>query len=412
MFLFIFEVFNPDKMNKMLTNPISKPRIVVVDALRGLALTGILLLHSLEHFDFYWPPQFNPEILGGIDKVLRDVIFFLFAGKSYAIFSVLFGFSFFIQMRGQERRGIDFRGRFVWRLIILLALGYIHSLIYVGDILRIYALMGLPLIFFYKVPTKFLVAVAAILLLHVTRFYELIYSFVNPEFIIQRDWGDWGTAFQTFCSGSFGDVFRHNSGLAFIMIVKWTIASARVYQLFGLFVIGMILGRIGFFEKSENNKPLLWRLLVLGLTCLIIFQLISHFLPTLIGSNDTQKSLITELAGIFSNLSILTMWIGGFMLLYYRFRSAGIFTALSQYGRMSLTSYVMQPLVGVPLFYGYGLALYQYLGDTLSFLYAILFWVFQMWFCQIWFKNYKYGPLEWFWRALTFFDFRLPNKLK
>ena len=397
-------------MNKTLTNPISKPRIVVVDALRGLALTGILLLHALEHFDFYWPAQYNPAALSGLDNIMHDVIFFLFAGKSYAIFSVLFGFSFFIQMQGQERRGVDFRGRFVWRLVILLVLGYLHRLVYMGDILMIYAIMGLPLIFFYKVPTKFLIAVAAILLLHITRIYELVYSFINPDFVIQRDWGDWGTAFQTFCNGSFFDVLKHNSASGFITVVKWTVASARVYQLFGLFVVGMILGRIGFFEKSAENKRPLWIMLSGGVIGMIVFQLISRFLPVIIEMNDTQKSLIIELAGIFTNLSILTIWISGFMLLYYRFEKAGIFTALSQYGRMSLTSYVMQPLIGVPLFYGYGLALYQYLGNTLSFLYAALFWVFQIWFCQVWFKKYKYGPLEWFWRALTFFNFRLSNK--
>ncbi|MCU4163807.1 DUF418 domain-containing protein [Carboxylicivirga caseinilyticus] len=397
-------------MNNNLTNPTSKPRIVVVDALRGLALTGILLLHALEHFDFYWAAQYNPDVLKGLDKIVHDVAFFLFAGKSYAIFSVLFGFSFFIQMQGQERRGIDFRGRFVWRLLILLVLGYLHTLIYMGDILMIYALMGLPLIFFYKVPTKFLIAVAAILLLHVNRIYELVYSFINPDFVIQRDWGDWGRAFQTFCSGSFWDVLKHNSGAALITKVKWTVASARVYQLFGLFVIGMILGRIGFFEKSADNKRPLWIVLSTGIAGLIIFQLISHFMPSLFDFNNTQRSLIVELADIFTNLSLLTIWISGFMLLYYRFHSAGIFTALSQYGRMSLTSYVMQPLIGVPLFYGYGLALYQYLGNTLSFVYAALFWVMQIWFCQTWFKHYKYGPLEWFWRALTFFNFKLTNK--
>ncbi len=385
-------------------------RIVVVDALRGLALVGILLLHALEHFDFYWPAQYNPSVLAGVDKLIYDVTFFLFAGKSYAIFSVLFGFSFYIQMQNQEKKGIDFRGRFVWRLIILLIFGYLHTLIYMGDILMIYAIMGLPLILFYKVPTRFLIAVALILLMHVTRIYELIYSFINPEFTIQRDWGEWGKAFKTFCSGSFTDVLKHNSSAALITKIKWTIASARVYQLFGLFIVGMVLGRIGFFQKAEENKKQLWKVFIIGLGGLVFFQITRLAIPKLIEFNATQSSLIVELSGIFSNLSMLAMWISGFMLMYFRFKNASIFKGLSLYGKMSLTSYVAQPLIGVPLFYGYGLALYQYLGHTLSFLYAIVFLIFQLWFCHVWFKKYQYGPLEWLWRAFTYFNFNLKMK--
>jgi len=189
-----------------------------------------------------------------------------------------------------------------------------------GDILMIYAIMGLPLIFFYKVPTKFLIAVGVILLLHVTRIYELVYSFINTDFVIQRDWGDWGRAFQTFCSGTFGDVLKYNSLTAFVTKAKWTVASGRVYQLFGLFLLGMILGRIGFFEKSAENKRPLWMMLLGGVGGLIVFQIISRFLPLIMETNDTQKSLIVELAGIFTNLSVLAIWISGFMLVYYRFQ--------------------------------------------------------------------------------------------
>lgn len=388
----------------------SGSRIIVVDALRGLALVGILLLHALEHFDFYWPSAYNPSVLAGVDKIVYDVTFFLFAGKSYAIFSVLFGFSFFIQMQNQEKKGIDFRARFVWRLLLLLVLGYLHTLIYMGDILMIYAIMGLPLVFFYKVPKRFLIAVALILLLHVTRIYELVYSFINPEFTIQRDWGEWGKAFKTFCSGSFTDVLKHNMFPALSTKIKWTVASARVYQLFGLFVVGMLLGRSGFFQNAEQNKKQLWRFFFYGVSGLLLFQFIRLGLPKWVDFNDTQKSLVVELAGIFSNLSMLVMWITGFMLLYFRFKKAAFFESLSLYGKMSLTSYVAQPLIGVPLFYGYGLALYQYLGHTLSFLYALLFLIFQLWFCHVWFNKYKYGPLEWIWRALTYFNFNLKMK--
>lgn len=388
----------------------SQKRVVVVDALRGLALTGILLLHALEHFDFYWPAQNNPAMLAGVDKIVHNVIFFLFAGKSYAIFSLLFGFSFYVQMQRQEVKGIDFRPRFVWRLIILLILGYIHTFLYIGDILMIYAIMGLPLVLFYKVPTKYLFALSVLFLLHVTRWYELVYSFIKPEYTVVRDWGNWGTAFETFCGGTFKDVFKHNATLGVITKIKWTIASGRVYQLFGLFLMGVVLGRIQFFLRAESHKKWLWSVMTIGIISFVFFQIVKVYAPSLFTFTDTQKSLVSELSGIFANLSLLTIWVSGFMLLYFKFQSASIFSSLSNYGRMSLSSYVMQPIIGVPLFYGYGMALFHYFGDTLSFLYAAIFWVFQIWFCTTWFKYYKYGPLEWLWRAITYFDFKMPNK--
>ncbi|MCU4173917.1 DUF418 domain-containing protein [Carboxylicivirga sp. N1Y90] len=387
-----------------------KSRIVVVDALRGFALVGILLLHALEHFDFFWPATYNPAVLSGLDKIIHDVTFFIFAGKSYAIFSVLFGFSFYIQMRNQELKGIDFRGRFAWRLVLLLVLGYLHTLIYMGDILMIYAIMGLPLILFYKVPTRFLVLVAALLLLHVTRLYELVYSFIDTDFTIQRDWGDWTRASNTFGGGTFWEVVKHNTSFAIITKIKWTVASARVYQLFGLFVVGMLLGRTGYFENLESNKRKIWKNFFIGFIGMVLFQFVQKGLVNWITINDTQKSLITELAGIFTNMSMLVMWINGFILLYLRFKKAQIFENLSLYGKMSLTSYVTQPLIGVPLFYGYGFGLYQYLGNTLSFLYAVVFLLLQLMFCKVWFKYYTYGPLEWLWRALTYFNFNLKMK--
>lgn len=88
------------------------PRIEVVDALRGFAIMSIMLLHNIEHFDYYFFPEFFPDWLKALDKIIWDTLFFLFGGKSYAIFALLFGFSFYIQNNNQEQKGKDFRVRF------------------------------------------------------------------------------------------------------------------------------------------------------------------------------------------------------------------------------------------------------------------------------------------------------------
>lgn len=387
-----------------------KPRILVIDALRGFALVGIMLLHVLEHFDFFKPAEYNPEFLEPIDTIVHKVVFFIFAGKSYSIFSLLFGLSFFIQMRNQQKRGNDFRLGFAWRLLILAVFGYLHTLIYLGDILLIYAILGLPLILFYKIPTRVLLAISIILLLQVTRIYQLVYSFIEPAYTFTRNWGDWETVTKTFAEGNFFDVAKHNVTLGMKTKLDWTIASGRIYQLFGLFLLGLVIGKAQIFENLDKYKKRIKQLLVSGIALFTILQLVKYFTSQSESLNDVQTNLIADLAGQYSNLALLATWVTGFVLLFNALYKERSFYPLATYGRMSLTSYVSQGLIGAPLFYGYGLAIYQYLGNTLSLLYGLVFLFLQFLFCHYWMKNFYYGPLEWLWRCLTFRDFKLPLK--
>ena len=99
------------------------PRIEVVDALRGFAVMAIMLLHNIEHFNFYDFPTASSAFMEAMDRGIWETLFFLFSGKAYAIFSLLFGFSFFIQYNNQAKKGKDFRLRFLWRLFLLFIIG-------------------------------------------------------------------------------------------------------------------------------------------------------------------------------------------------------------------------------------------------------------------------------------------------
>ena len=133
-------------------------RITVIDALRGFSLIGICLIHSMQHFGamgtmtsqavFPWE--------GTMNEIFSWLINYLVFGKFFIIFSCLFGLSFFIQMDRAAKKGLDFRPRFLWRLVLLLAIGYLHGLIVRVDILLIYAILGFVLVLMYKWPTKLL----------------------------------------------------------------------------------------------------------------------------------------------------------------------------------------------------------------------------------------------------------------
>ena len=134
-----------------------QPRIQLVDALRGYALMGLFLIHMVEYYELYGA---NP-----LPSRVNSTMFFLFGGKAYAMFGLLFGVSFYILMEGQARRGVDFRARFVWRLMVLLPMGYLHSLVLGGDILTVLAITGLILVPLYRWSNVALLCVAAFFVL-------------------------------------------------------------------------------------------------------------------------------------------------------------------------------------------------------------------------------------------------------
>jgi uncharacterized protein len=151
-------------------------RIDAADVLRGFAIAGIILIHFLEHMNFYSFPE-----LTKLDENVWDTIFFLFAGKMYAIFAMLFGLSFFIQHDNQAQKGKDFRPRFVWRMVLLMLFGLLDLMFYNGDILFIYAVCGLLIIPFIRCSNKVLNWIILILMIQPIEVIYIVLGLINPE---------------------------------------------------------------------------------------------------------------------------------------------------------------------------------------------------------------------------------------
>ena len=135
---------------------IQRDRIAIIDAFRGFALAGIVLVHFVEQFiGGPIPEEETSQMLQGVPDYIVLVILQLFlSGKFFALFSILFGLSFYIQMSRTAAKGKKYKLRFLWRLAILMMIGLVHSLFYRGDILTIYAFIGLFLPFFHDVSNK------------------------------------------------------------------------------------------------------------------------------------------------------------------------------------------------------------------------------------------------------------------
>jgi uncharacterized protein len=388
-------------------------RILIIDSLRGVALLLIVIIHFVEHFDFFSQPQVNFIFTENIDDIVMGATFFFISGKAYSIFALLFGFSFYIQISRKEAMGIDFRGRFLWRLIILLFIGILHSLVFRGDILHIYAVYGLFLVPLYRLNDRALLILSAVLALQIPMFFHLIRSFFNPEFSysMNLDPSLWQKSNEIYAHGSFIDVLSFNLIQGRKIVWAWTFHTGRYLQLISLFILGLVLGREKIFENLTAYKKQLNRLLILSISLMIMFKVFMLSAANADFSDTQQKLLRTILASYF-NLAFTSVLVCLILLLYLRFSTSKIFHAFGAYGKMSLTNYVSQGIFGVLIFYGFGLGLYKYMGATLSVFASFLFFFLQSIISIKWNQNFYFGPLEWIWRSLTYLTFNVPFRKK
>ena len=140
-------------------------RITILDILRALALLGIVIVHTHDHFNLYLPMPPAEGWQAAANSAADWAYEHLFVSKSFLLFSFLFGLSFFIQLDRREQQGIDFRKRFMWRLTLLFLLGLAHTLFYDGDILTLFGTLGFALVMLYKCGTPLLITLCALCLI-------------------------------------------------------------------------------------------------------------------------------------------------------------------------------------------------------------------------------------------------------
>ncbi len=375
------------------------PRITLVDSLRGFALMGLFIVHMVEYFELYW---YLPE-----PDWVHDLVFFLFGGKAYAIFSLLFGLSFFIIMDRQERRGVDFRLRFAWRLVLLCLLGYLHSLLYSGDILQVLALLGFLLIAVYPLSNRWILFLALVFLLQLPSLAQFMIGPLNATWLGQIiDWQRVSANGEIYATGSLVDVLRQNA--FFGQVGKWAfmIESGRIWNIVGLFLLGFVLGRVRFFERSSEYR----KISLLALTIAAVTVAVCYVALDQICNFTTSDASCRFSSGVITHYlnSALTISGGLLFVLAYSIRPLEkILNTLAPCGRMTLTLYIAQSFIGVPLFYGFGMGLYQGFGQVSALALGILLWLLQIPIAHGWLRHYHYGPLEWLWRSATYFSLKV-----
>lgn len=381
----------------------SKERILAVDALRGFAVMSIILLHNIEHFNFYSFPETTSPLLSSLDSHLWDMLFFAFSGKAYAIFALLFGFTFYLQFHNCEKRGEDFRNRYMWRLTLLLLFGFVNAIFFPGEILVLYALIGFVLVPVRHLKDRTVAWIALILMLQPLEWLKVLYACLIPDANPQQTYFSLGDVYPQLGGHSFWEMLKANFVTGQLASLNWAWSHGRVFQTAALFMLGMLLGRKGLFLYSGENKERVaafWqRVAFLALPSAVILYYLKDFIYSQI-ENPFLKSSMRTIWDSWYNLSAILLIVSGFLLLYW-VNEGKVQKILVPYGKMSLTDYVMQSIIGSFLYFGYGLKLHLVCGATYSLLIGIVFLILQVAFAHWWFRHFRRGPLETIWHRLT-----------
>lgn len=390
-----------------INRPDEPARLEALDALRGFALFGIFIVHMPELFELYWAhPAEEP-----LQRLVHDTVWLVLAGKAFALLALCFGVSFFIIMDRAARKGVDFTWRFVWRLGLLALLGLAHGLWYRGDILEVLAITGLFLLPFHRVASnRVLLAVAIFFLMQPLMIIRIIAGLLGTH---------WANQPLGFWSATIPEVYLHGtlSETLYMNIVdghcfKWLFMyeSGRLSQIIGLSLIGMLLGRAGFFERPNAFAGMRAKGLVIALACALLLYFAKEPLSQLVpasGAMFMPRAMAASLLGSLFDLSIMAVLMLGFLQLYHG-GGKKVLGVLTPAGRMTLTLYVAQSLVFVPVFYGYGLGLHASMTQVQALSLGLVAFAIQVLFAHLWFRGFHYGPLEWLWRAGTYLTLDVP----
>lgn len=379
-------------------------RIDVADILRGIAIAGIILIHFLEHMNFFLFPEPKNEFWASINTAVWDSTFFLLAGKMYAIFAMLFGLSFYIQHDNQSQKGIDFRPRFVWRMVLLMLFGLFDLLFYNGDILFLYAVCGLLIIPLIRASNKVIWFFIILMLMQPVELVYLIMGFIDPSTAVM-DLGSsnyYGALIWSQSEGNIIDVAVAGIKYGLPANFLWAIENGRMTQTVLFFLIGIILGRARLFYDEGNNINT-WKKIFIGSICAFAVLLPLYlYLPKATEIKCVSNSLNVAL-NMWKNISMMMFIVSGVTLLYYRTSAKSWLLKIAPYGKMSLTNYLGQSIIGAIIFYNWGFGLFRVCGHAASFALGICCIIVQFIFCTWWMKHHKRGPFEQLWCTATWF---------
>ncbi|MGH2624381.1 MAG: DUF418 domain-containing protein, partial [Sphingobacterium sp.] len=290
--------------DKTLSTPLG--RVTLLDALRGFSLLGVIIMHMLQQFSIF---SFSPDRPDPLFPVMDQAIQWfgqnVVMGRFINIFAFLFGLSFFIQFDRAAKKGVDFRGRFIWRMAVMFGIGLIGNAFYGGEIITLYAVFGALLVLLYRVKSWILIGIATLLFLGTPRILQVTYTAYfqteqanAPLEMRQREAAQIAAQSEV---PSFVNSVKHNftRGLQGKLNYQFGLFG-RGYLTFALFLVGLLVGRIRFFEQTLPKRKTM--LFFAGFTLIVLLiSFVSNLLPAL----DFRALRAGQVDYLFSGLTLM-----------------------------------------------------------------------------------------------------------
>ncbi|MGI9556644.1 MAG: DUF418 domain-containing protein [Solirubrobacterales bacterium] len=380
-------------------------RIELIDALRGFALLGIIVVNvTFVASAFKAVGLADPDFAGTATDIVNWLVAIFFETKFYLLFSFLFGYSFTIQLESARRRGADFRARFLRRLLGLAVLGFAHAiLLFLGDILVTYALMGLILLALRGLEPKRALQVAAGVLLVTAAIYGLIglAALDSPEEFrekpaelalgVEED--------EAAYSGSAGDVLDAQVADAADSIIGILLIQGP--SALAMFLVGLAAGKLRALHEPERFRRLWKPMLLIGLAVGIPGGGLYAWGTIEAAMNHPARELFALAAALLLAPFLTAAYVAAFALSTHTGGGRLIQSALAPAGRMALTNYLLQSFVLAFIFTGYGAGLIGQVSPLGAIAIAFGVFLLQLPASAWWLKRFRYGPLEWVLRAFT-----------
>ncbi len=384
----------------------SKQRIAILDVIRGFAIFGILLA-NIQSWSGYKFISFGTIALlphYEYDNLLHYLFMFFIDTKFYALFSILFGIGFYLQFAKYRQNQDEFIPTYRRRLSFLMLFGAIHAFFWSGDILFIYGAIGFIFILFRNLQPK-QIFWSAVVLYYIWLLYDLVISLYFPEafsykHLSHKTYPDISPEGLTyiFQHGSFYEVLQanwHNLYYRYIDLIP----SGRLFKVLALFLFGYYLMSINYFTKYARSLKLFFIYFLFGsIFTYISYEVGGHMAEFSINSANLLYKFLAITGQIFLALSYINL----LTLLYEKSFFTKILHLFSYVGKMSFTNYLSHTLFGYLIFYPFFGAYFGKIDLFTLFFIAIGVYTIQILFSYIWLKYFKFGPLEWVWRCLTY----------
>ena len=409
-------------MNTQQALPVSlSERADILDVLRGFALLGVLLDNIFGFTGWGFLTQSMRETLPTwpADGIVALSEFTFIKGKFYSLFSLLFGVGFSIILIRGEQKGVDPLKIFYRRLIILLVIGAAHLyFLWEGDILFLYALIGLLLPLFRKCSDKSLLTWSAALILSpiLIDVVKVLANIKTGSFLeaiamsIDKKTGvptDDSYSQYLFKRGSGWQEWRNWQQSGFFWRYSDLIESNRIPKVLGMFLLGFYAGRKMIYANLENyillfKKLCRWGFIIgipSAITC-TYFAIFQKSIPNPLGLGNTVFYALSVVPLCLAYTSVICLhWV--------KRKGNSKLKVLAPVGRMALTNYLMQTIIGITLYYGVGFGFGGNIGPAVFIPIGLGVYALQIIYSNLWFKYFNYGPIEWIWRMLTYWK-RLP----